>query len=222
MQVEGEAEARNDRSARHPGEGHRARGGLSPLRLPVGEEVPGGRLGAQRRRRRVRPCGRPRRSCSTSSCWSCPRTRRPPRAWRRSTLAEVPLEGFDSFEIRFSDAGAVEKTTLVSPDLATCDDCARELFNPNDRRFPLPVHQLHELRPALHHHREAALRSQASTSMKDFPLCERCAAEYGDPLDRRFHAQPDACFRVRPAGELARARKPRRANMHRRANECFT
>ncbi len=53
-------------------------------------------------------------------------------------LAEVPLEDFTSFEIRFSDAGAVEKTTLVSPDLATCGDCVRELFNPNDRRFRYP------------------------------------------------------------------------------------
>ncbi len=54
----------------------------------------------------------------------------PPAASRveEVTLKEVPLEDFDSFEIRFSDAGAVEKTTLVSPDLATCDDCARELL----------------------------------------------------------------------------------------------
>ena len=51
----------------------------------------------------------------------------PPAASRVEEVAlkEVPLEDFDSFEIRFSDAGAVEKTTLVSPDLATCDDCAR-------------------------------------------------------------------------------------------------
>ena len=64
----------------------------------------------------------------------------PPAASRveEVTLKEVPLEDFDSFEIRFSDAGAVEKTTLVSPDLATCDDCARELFNPNDRRYRYP------------------------------------------------------------------------------------
>ena len=34
--------------------------------------------------------------------------------------------------------------------------------------------------------------------MKDFPMCERCAREYGDPLDRRFHAQPDACFECGP------------------------
>ena len=137
-------------------------------------------------------------------------------------LAEVPLEGFDSFEIRFSDAGAVEKTTLVSPDLATCDDCVRELFNPNDRRFsPLPVHQLHELRPALHHHREAALRSQEHVD-EGFShvraLRRRIRRSAGSALPRAAGRM----FRVRPAYQLARARKPRRANMHRRANECFT
>lgn len=31
------------------------------------------------------------------------------------------------------------------------------------------------------------------TSMVDFPMCEACAAEYRDPLDRRYHAQTIAC-----------------------------
>ena len=43
-------------------------------------------------------------------------------------LKEVPLQDFDSFEIRFSDDAAVQETTLVSADLATCDDCSAELF----------------------------------------------------------------------------------------------
>ena len=47
-------------------------------------------------------------------------------------IKEVPLEDFDSFEIRFSDDEAVAETTLVSPELATCADCVNELFNPND------------------------------------------------------------------------------------------
>ncbi len=53
-------------------------------------------------------------------------------------IKEVPLEEFDSFEIRFSDDDAVEETTLVSPELATCADCVAELFNPNDRRYRYP------------------------------------------------------------------------------------
>lgn len=53
-------------------------------------------------------------------------------------IKEVPLEDFDSFEIRFSDDEDVAETTLVSPELATCDDCVAELFNPNDRRYRYP------------------------------------------------------------------------------------
>lgn len=123
----------------------------------------------------------------------------PPAASRveEVTLKEVPLEDFDSFEIRFSDAGTVEKTTLVSPDLATCDDCAHELFNPNDHRYRYPFINCTNCGPRFTII-EKLPYDRKSTSMKEFPMCERCAREYGDPLDRRFHAQPDACFECGP------------------------
>ena len=112
-------------------------------------------------------------------------------------LKEVPLQDCDTFEIRFSDEGCAEETTLVSADLATCDDCVRELFNPNDRRYRYPFINCTNCGPRFTI-ADSLPYDRARTSMHAFPMCERCAAEYADPADRRFHAQPDACFECGP------------------------
>ena len=112
-------------------------------------------------------------------------------------MHEAPVEGFEDFAIRFSEDAEAAATTLVSPDLATCDDCFRELFDPTDRRYHYPFINCTNCGP-----RFTIIDSlpydRPKTSMKEFHMCPSCEAEYADPEDRRFHAQPDACFECGP------------------------
>lgn len=100
------------------------------------------------------------------------------------------------FRIVASD-DTTARTTLVSPDIATCPDCLRELFDPEDRRYHYPFINCTNCGPRFTIIR-ALPYDRPATSMSAFPMCPDCAREYADPLDRRFHAQPDACFACGP------------------------
>lgn len=112
-------------------------------------------------------------------------------------IKEVPLEPFDTFEIRMSDDATVEETTQISPDLAMCADCERELFNKSDRRFHYPFINCTNCGPRFTII-DALPYDRANTSMRSFTMCNNCESEYNNPEDRRFHAQPDACFSCGP------------------------
>lgn len=102
----------------------------------------------------------------------------------------------DSFFIADSDQKA-QLTTLVSPDIATCPACVRELMDPGDRRYHYPFINCTNCGPRFTII-ERLPYDRANTSMARFEMCPDCAQEYANPADRRFHAQPDACFECGP------------------------
>jgi hydrogenase maturation protein HypF len=99
--------------------------------------------------------------------------------------------GAPRFTIRHSQAQAGDFVP-VSPDVALCDDCRRELLDPADRRYRYPFINCTHCGP-----RYTIIRSmpydRPATTMAEFALCPACRAEYDDPGNRRFHAQPIAC-----------------------------
>ncbi len=126
---------------------------------------------------------------------------KPPRAFIQS-LEHSYLDpvGYRTFEIEESDA-AGEKTALVLPDIATCADCLREIFDPSNRRYLYPFTNCTHCGPR-YTIIEALPYDRLHTSMKKFQMCARCRHEYEHPENRRFHAQPNACPQCGPAVEL--------------------
>jgi hydrogenase maturation protein HypF len=120
------------------------------------------------------------------------RLRQPP----LSVIASFDAEDIDvthdtAFVILESESTA-SASTPVSPDIAICDDCLRELLNPGDRRFGYPFINCTNCGPRFTIIRDLPY-DRPATTMASFQMCSQCEAEYHDPLNRRFHAQPNAC-----------------------------
>ena len=102
-----------------------------------------------------------------------------------------PANGFRSFEILHSESveGAFQP---ISPDVSICDDCLRELLDPNDRRYRYPFINCTHCGPRFTIIKDIPY-DRPMTTMAGFPMCDECEKEYSDPTNRRFHAQPVAC-----------------------------
>lgn len=132
---------------------------------------------------------------------------------RRPALAQIDRIETDSIAPRGGTGFAIEHSrdgggrTLISPDVATCDDCLFELADPADRRYLHPFISCTNCGPrfsiitGLPYDRPA-------TTMAPLPLCSACAAEYADPSNRRFHAQTVACPDCGPELVLHRPGEP--------------
>jgi hydrogenase maturation protein HypF len=122
----------------------------------------------------------------------------PPQAAQISEVRVESVEaaGLSEFTIRESTAER-RPTVRISPDLPTCENCLRELHDPNDHRFQYPYINCTNCGP-----RYSVIQSlpydRPNTTMAGWPLDNHCASEYADPANRRFHAQPVACATCGP------------------------
>lgn len=117
---------------------------------------------------------------------------RPPAA-RIDALTWKPIEPepVTSFRIVRS-ASAAERRVSIPADLATCAECASEIFDPTNRRYQYPFTNCTNCGPRFTIAKDIPY-DRAATTMAGFPMCRECQDEYDSPLDRRFHAQPNAC-----------------------------
>jgi hydrogenase maturation protein HypF len=105
--------------------------------------------------------------------------------------SDIALHGYNEFEILSSQEDN-QHDALVLPDLATCPECLKDIFDKNNRRYLYPFTNCTHCGPR-YSIIESLPYDRANTSMKKFVMCDKCKNEYNDPLNRRFHAQPNAC-----------------------------
>ncbi len=113
--------------------------------------------------------------------------------------------GYNEFKIKHSKTRSGEYQ-LVSPDIATCSDCQREILSNADRRHRYPFTNCTNCGPRFTIIKDIPY-DRPVTTMEEFRMCPQCQGEYDNPLDRRFHAQPNACPDCGPTVRLVNKEK---------------
>ena len=109
-----------------------------------------------------------------------------------------PVEEAEDFtEFAIIESEKTKGETFVSPDIAICDECKEEMFDPKNRRYLHPFINCTCCGPRLTI-LDALPYDRERTSMKEFPMCPDCAKEYYDPATRRYDAQPVCCNECGP------------------------
>lgn len=109
-------------------------------------------------------------------------------------------KSFDGFKIVRSSKDS--ETPFITPDLATCEDCERELKDISNRRYRHPFISCINCGPrysiinTLPYDRE-------NITMSPFEMCGKCEEEYTTPSDRRCHAQTIACNNCGPQTNIS-------------------
>jgi len=112
------------------------------------------------------------------------------------TIKNEELFNYSGFEIKESEK-SLGKTTFISPDIATCSECAQDILNINNRRHDYAFTNCTNCGPRFSIIQELPY-DRDKTTMSEFKMCKKCHKEYSDPANRRFHAQPNACDECGP------------------------
>ena len=111
-------------------------------------------------------------------------------------IIDKEIEGYTNFKI-IESKEEEEAITLLSPDIATCDDCLADISDVNNRRYRYPFTNCTNCGPRFSITKKVPY-DRGNTTMDVFQMCSECREEYTEPLNRRFHAQPNGCSKCGP------------------------
>lgn len=126
---------------------------------------------------------------------------------KRAAVLKMDVRSADSSEHHFESFEIIESAKtkgeiFISPDIAICEECKAELYDPSDRRYLHPFINCTCCGPRLTI-LDALPYDRERTSMKMFPMCPQCEEEYHSPSSRRYDAQPVCCNECGPQVYLA-------------------